>query len=47
MKQCLGIAEAVQKMVQAGTLPMLGEGPSPEPPAAGPAPGRGRLQVVK
>lgn len=47
MKQCLAIAEAVQKMVQAGTLPVLGEEPEPEPPAGAPAPGRGRLQVVK
>jgi hypothetical protein len=47
MKQCLSIAEAVQKMVQTGTLPMLGEEPAPEPPAGGPSPGKGRLQVVK
>jgi hypothetical protein len=47
MKQCLSIAEAVQQMVQTGTLPMLGEEPAPEPPAGGPPPGKGRLQVVK
>jgi hypothetical protein len=47
MKQCLSIAEAVQQMVQTGTLPMLGEEPVPEPPADGPPPGKGRLQVVK
>jgi hypothetical protein len=47
MKQCLTIADAVQKMVQTGTLPMLGEEPAPEPPSCEPPPGKGRLQVVK
>ena len=47
MKQCLSIAEAVQKMVQTGTLPMISEEPAPEPPAGGLPPGKGRLQVVK
>lgn len=45
MQQCLTIAEAVQKMVQAGTLPVLGE--EPEPPAGATPPAKGRLQVVK
>lgn len=47
MKQCLAIAESVQKMVQTGTLPTIGEEPAPEPPAATPAPGKMRLQVIK
>jgi hypothetical protein len=47
MKQCLTIAETVQKMFQAGTLPAFDEEPAPEPPTAGPAPGKARLLVVK
>lgn len=47
LKQCLTIADAVEKMVQTGALPMIGEEPAPEPPATGPAPGKTRLQVVK
>jgi len=47
MKQCLTIAEAVQKMVQTGTLPALGAPPEPEPPAGGSPSGKTRLQVVK
>jgi hypothetical protein len=47
MKQCLTIAEAVQRMVQTGALPVLGEEPGPESPTAGPAPDKARLQVVK
>ncbi len=47
MKQCLSIADAVQKMVQAGTLPAIGDEPEPEPPSPSPPPGRQRLQVVK
>jgi hypothetical protein len=47
MKQCLAIAEAVQRMVQAGTLPVFGEEPGPVPQTAGPVPEKARLQVVK
>lgn len=51
MKQCLSIAEAVERMVRTGTLPALGEEPAPEPPAGTPAGGggarRGGLKVVK
>ena len=51
MKQCLAIAEAVQKMVQAGTLPSLNDNPEPpeNPPAGAGGAGRaaGRLTVVK
>jgi hypothetical protein len=55
MKQCLTIAEAVEKMLQAGTLPILGqpaEGePAPAPlPVAEPAPvppTGGHLKLVK
>ncbi len=40
MKQCLTIAESVQKMLEDGSLPMLGAAvsaapPAPEPPVAG------------
>jgi hypothetical protein len=45
MKQCLAIAEAVDKMVQAGTLPSLGQPPDPAPAPGGPT--GGRLKVVK
>lgn len=47
MKQCLAIADSVDRMVQAGVLPTFSEEPAPEPPAGGPPPGKGRLQVVK
>jgi hypothetical protein len=47
MKQCLTIAEAVEKMVQTGLLPMIGEEPAPETPTDGPSAGKARLQVVK
>lgn len=47
MKQCLTIADSVDKMVRAGVLPAISEEIEPEAPAGGPAPARGRLQVVK
>jgi hypothetical protein len=45
MKQCLAIAEAVDKMLQDGTLPSLGQPPDPGPAPAGPA--GARLKVIK
>lgn len=53
MKQCLTIAETVGKMLQAGTLPAIGEEAEPtvaETPAQTPEPEggtRGRLKVIK
>jgi hypothetical protein len=48
MKQCLTIAEAVERMLRDGTLPALGEEPAapapPEPAKPGP---KGGLKVVK
>jgi hypothetical protein len=35
MKQCLSIADAVTRMVDAGTLPNLGDDPPPPGPPAG------------
>jgi hypothetical protein len=46
MKQCLPIAEAVGKMLQAGTLPAIGQVPDPGPAPTGPGSGA-RLKVVK
>ena len=51
MKQCLAIAGTVQRLLQEGQLPMLGE--EPEPPAESPPPAGGdggrkdRLKVIK
>ena len=49
-RQCLTIAGAVQKMLDDGTLPYMGDDP-PEPPPAEPTPdgdgGGGHLKVVK
>jgi len=44
MKQCLTIAESVAKMVEGGTLPMIGEDPAPEPGGGG---SKGGLRIVK
>lgn len=55
MKQCLTIADAVSRMLEAGTLPSFEPGrlnqgdvsrPEPEPPAPGGAQ-KARLKVVK
>ena len=47
MKQCLAIAGTVQRLLQEGQLPMLGEEPEPtDPPPAGNGP-KERLKVVK
>ncbi|APG24799.1 MULTISPECIES: hypothetical protein [Syntrophotalea] len=48
MKQCLAIADSLDKMVQSGTLPGM-ESASPEepPPEPPPVPGPGRFRVVK
>jgi len=45
-KQCLTIAAAVQRMLEDGSLPQLGENPPPEPPSEGGG-GGGHLKVVK
>lgn len=49
MKQCLTIAASVDRMLQDGTLPVLGEAatqePLPDPPA--PSPGPGHLKIIK
>ncbi|MDO3378248.1 hypothetical protein [Geoalkalibacter halelectricus] len=50
MKQCLGIAAAVEQMIAAGSLPSLGAepAPSPEPPAPKPEPAKpSGLKVIK
>ncbi len=52
MKQCLSIAEAVARMIEAGTLPNLGEAPAPSAPQQAPceqkpAEKRDFLKVVK
>jgi hypothetical protein len=53
MKQCLTIAEGVEKMVRAGTLPSLGSSPEPSPTAGSIAGGKkpsareSRLKVIK
>ena len=55
MKQCLTIASAVENMVRAGTLPVIGEDqqqPVPQPPTPEPEPtpgggGKGHLKIVK
>lgn len=52
MKQCLTVAAAVEKMLQTGDLPTLGEEPAPAaPPSGAPeggaSPPKGRLTVVK
>lgn len=53
MKQCLTIADAVGRLLQAGTLPSLepeagpsAPQPEPQPPASDPG-ARDRLRVVK
>jgi hypothetical protein len=46
MQQCLTIAESVGKMLQAGTLPTIGQQPLDPDPAPAAPPGR-RLKVVK
>ncbi|MGE4542699.1 MAG: hypothetical protein AB7D06_01190 [Pedobacter sp.] len=49
MKQCLTIAASVDRMLQDGTLPVIGEAatpePLPDPPA--PSPGPGHLKIIK
>ncbi len=49
MKQCLTIAASVDRMLQEGTLPIIGEAaiqePPPDPPA--PSPGSGHLKIIK
>lgn len=49
MKQCLTIAASVDRMLQDGTLPVIGEvapqEPPPDPPA--PSPGPGHLKIIK
>jgi hypothetical protein len=51
MKQCLAIAAAVEKMVQAGTLPALGVALPPDPAhpekTDGTTGGKGGLKVIK
>jgi hypothetical protein len=54
MKQCLTIASSIENMVQAGTLPMIGEEPeqpeqveSPTPASTPEGGGKGHLKVVK
>lgn len=45
-RQCLTIADTVEQMVRAGSLPQIGPDDNPEPPA--PAGGSGpRLKLVK
>jgi len=47
-KQCLAIAEGVSRMITAGTLPSLGEEPSPQPDGGGESrTKRSHLEVVK
>ena len=56
-KQCLTIADAIEKMLQSGTLPQLGgepevppakgPGKDPEPPGGGSPAGKVRFKVVK
>ncbi len=52
MKQCLTIANSVEKMLQSGTLPQLEDGSAsesddePMPPTDSPS-GKGGLRVVK
>lgn len=52
MKQCLAVADGIQRLVATNSLPRLGEdepkpsGPAPEAP--GPAPsGGGHLRIIK
>jgi len=45
-RQCLTIAEAVERLLADGQLPSFGEEPTPEPPASGGGSGS-RLKVVK
>ncbi|TRO82222.1 hypothetical protein [Trichloromonas acetexigens] len=51
MKQCLTIADTVSRMARQGTLPVIDEDESPEPPSSGGGgpgrPAKGGLKVVK
>lgn len=49
MQQCLTIAASVDKMLQDGTLPMVGEeaAPEPKPDPPSPSPGGGHLKIIK